>query len=115
MTIELDERQPDGTEVLPSRDTAVTPLFPRVSGGAMYGWDWAWPLSNCFYGGAFPQCLASFCKVQGVRGLSPKARERPRPLCVSFECDSLNEELKEGRVGVLGFIFYVELGGSCDD
>lgn len=76
----------------------------------MYGWDWAWPLSNCFYGGAFPQCLASFCKVQGVRGLSPKAKERPRPLCVSFECDSLNEELKKEEVEGAGFYFLCGAG-----
>lgn len=41
MTIEHDERQPDRTEVRPARNTEVTPLFPRVSGGAMHGWEWA--------------------------------------------------------------------------
>lgn len=54
--------------------------------------------------------VASAVTRTGVRGLSPKARgdemlvhrERAREgstLCVSFECDSLSEELEKSEVG----------------
>lgn len=52
---------------------------------------------KCFYGSAFPQCLA---RSQGVRGLSPKARywyEHRNAQFVSFECDSLSEELEKKK------------------
>ena len=53
---------------------------------------------------------------QGVRGLSPKACEeeldRDPLLCVSFECDSLSEELgrkKEGERGKKVDEFFLNL------
>ena len=54
-------------------------------------------------------------KVQGVRGLSPKASFKGRiPLCVSFECDSLSEELGRKKIGSAAFFFLCANTVSCD-
>lgn len=50
---------------------------------------------DCFYGGAFPRTGRTSMSGDFL----PKLRdgEREASQCVSFDCDSLNEELEEGK------------------
>jgi hypothetical protein len=95
--------------ILPPSSTQRTPHYfqrhreMQPSGGTGYSERTGrQPLSNCFYGGAFPQCLAWYfglTQSAGCPGTFSQSkigkRERGFLLCVSFECDSLSEELEE--------------------
>lgn len=69
----------------------------RAATGSVRGMEVRKPVSrkNCFYGGAFPRTGET--SMSGDFLPKQSGEERAASRCVSFDCDSLSEELRERK------------------